>query len=454
MFSDIPVEVGVIYEGERIRKENLQVQFGGLKIPKKFELARVRPSEEIEDGLVKIIGPDIKDLEEGKSYPLGILVEIAGKELDEDLEGIIERKIHPFTNYIEGMMHLNQRYDIFIRLSKSSFKKGLNSFEQIGKIYQRLYKAELPIIEKVQISFITDKEKIEELYPKALEIYERRDARARALRDEDVELFYGCTLCQSFAPTHICIITPQRYANCGAISWFDGRAAARVDPKGPIFEVKKGKLLDLVKGEYSGVNEMTKKKTFGEIERIWLYSAFGYPHTSCGCFEAVAFYIPEVEGFGLAHRGFREEAVNGLPFLTIADSTAGGRQVDGFHGSSVEYMRSAKFLQADGGWGRIVWLPSELKERIKDAIPNDLLSKIATEREVANVQELERFLKKVGHPVVARWKPKISEVPEKLERVVERPVVPEVRAGIMIKAKGVKLRARKVVIKRRASREL
>ena len=178
----------------------------------------------------------------------------------------------------------------------------------------------------------------------------------------------------------MCVITPQRYSNCGAISWFDGKAAASIDPKGPVFTIERGEQLDAEKGEYSGVNEAVKKKSLGEITRVQLYTAFGYPHTSCGCFEGVAFYIPEADGFGIVHRGHKDVTVNGLAFSTLADSTAGGRQVDGFHGLSIEYMRSPKFLQADGGWNRVVWMPKEVKDRVKNFIPPTLLTKLPPKR--------------------------------------------------------------------------
>jgi len=351
MFEDIPVDVGVIYEGERIRRAQMHVELGGPKVESKFEVVKSRPMDEVEDEKITVIGPDLKDLELGGRYPYGIWIDVAGKGVEEELEGVIERRVHEFCNYIEGFMHLNQRYDIWLRLSTKSFKRGLNTFKLIGKVLHRLFKSDLPFIEKIQTTFVTDPEKVKEMMKKAMEIYDARDARARGLKDEDVEEFYGCTLCQSFAPTHCCVITPQRYANCGAISWFDGRAAARVDPKGPIFKIERGECLDAFKGEWSGADKTVKENTMGEITRIQLYTAQHkpeqelYPHTSCGCFEAISFYIPEVDGMGIVHRGFKEITVNGLPFSTMADSTAGGRQVDGFHGLSIEYMRSPKFLQ-------------------------------------------------------------------------------------------------------------
>ncbi|MDH5439877.1 MAG: CO dehydrogenase/CO-methylating acetyl-CoA synthase complex subunit beta, partial [Candidatus Bathyarchaeota archaeon] len=403
MFEDIPVEVGIIYEGERIRWPDAYAEFGGPRVEEKFELVKVRNMDEVEDGKITVMGPDLKEIEK-KSYPFGIYIEVAGEDVEEELEGVIERRIHEYCNYIEGLMHLNQRYDIWLRLSKRSFDKGLNSFTHVGRVLQRLFKSELPFIEKIQITFMTDPEEVKEKFKEAMETYESRDAKARGLKDEDVNAFYGCTLCQSFAPTHVCVITPQRYSNCGAISWFDGRAAARVDPKGPVYRIEKGECIDPVKGEYTGVNETVKMKSGSEISQVWLYTAFGYPHTSCGCFEGVAFYIPEVDGIGIVHRGFQETTPNGLPFSTLADSTAGGRQVDGFHGISIEYLRSPKLLQADGGWDRIVWLPGSVKERVKDFIPRELVDKIPTEEEVMSIEELKVFLEEQGHPVVERWK--------------------------------------------------
>ena len=374
MFEDMPVDVGLVHVGERIRKNDMYVELGGPSIEEKFELVRVKKPDEIRDGAITVVGPDLSEMEEGKKYPLGILIEIAGPELEEDIEGVIERRIHEYTNYIEGFMHLNQRYDIWVRVSKKAYARGFTTLAYVGNVLLALLKNELPIIEQMQVTFFTDQEKISARYAGAKAIYEARDARARGLTDDDVDVFYGCALCQSFAPSHVCVITPQRYANCGAISWFDGRAAARIDPKGPIFPIEKGECLDTVRGEYTGINESAKKRSLGTVE-----------------------------GFGIVMRGYKDVTVNGLPFSTMADTTAGGRQVDGFHGISLEYMRSPKFLAADGGYARVAWMPSDLKEQMREFIPADLFSRIATEKEVKTVSELRDFLSLHAHPVIERW---------------------------------------------------
>jgi acetyl-CoA decarbonylase/synthase complex subunit beta len=406
-FSDMPVDVGPVYEGERIRGNQMYVELGGPKIERHFELVRVKLPKEIEDGKVILIGPDLKDMEEGSRYPIGILVEVSGPELEEDLEAVFERRVHEFCNFVNGIMHLNQRYTNWMRISKSAFEKGFNTFQMLGTILIRLYKAELPIIKKAQVTIYTDPKKINEPYDYAMDIYNKRDERARSINDEDVEMFYGCVLCQSFAPTHACCITPNRMSLCGSISWFDARAAARVDPKGPLFEVPPGTTINKEAGEYSGVNEMIKKRSLGEIDRIYLYSGMEFPHTSCGCFEAIDFLIPETGvGHGIIDRSFDGVAINGLPFSAMANQTGGGKQMPGFNGISIQYIVSPKFQQYDAtsiglnsGIELVVWMGKTVKDRVAEFLPPDLVDKIATEEDVSDLSQLPAWLEKVGHPV-------------------------------------------------------
>lgn len=399
-------DLGPQYEGEIVRKEDLYIELGGPKAPYKFELATVKRSDEIENEKVEVIGPDLNEMEpynydtdRGGIYPIAILIDVAGSDLDKDAEAIIERKIHMYSNFIQGWYHMNQRQDVWMRISKQAYKKGFASLRELGEIFNFLFTSEMPIIEKIQTTIITDPVKVRELLPEALKAYNARDERARLLRDEDVDTFYGCVLCQSFAPTHCSIIAPNRIGNCGAINWFDGRAAAKIDPEGPIFAIEKGKLIDSGKGEYDGVNKVVREKSLGTYDRVYLYSAFEHPHTSCGCFQAIVFYIPEVDAFGIVNREFSGKTVIGMTFTRMAGETSGGRQVEGRLGTGLEQIRSAKFIQADGGLARIVWMPAEIKERYKDIIEaKGLYDKIATEENAKNTDELAAFLEKVGHP--------------------------------------------------------
>ncbi len=394
--EELPFDVSPAYEGERIRKGDMFVEFGRKKPA--FEL--VLAVDDVEDMKVTLVGKDIDEMEEGKAYPLAMIYYVSG--IERDLESVLERRNHEFMNYIEGCMHLNSRYEVWIRISKGLAEK-LKSLTQIAKAVMKLYKSSFPFIKGIEAIYITDEELVKKLLEEyAMPIYEERDKRIEKLRDEDVDEFYTCTLCQSFAPTHVCVISPERPALCGALTWFDARASAMVDPEGPNKPVKKGECIDPIGGEYEGVNEVVQRESGGTIQKVKLHSFLDSPHTSCGCFEVVGFYIPEVDGFGFVHRGYDGLAVNGLPFSTMAGQCGGGKQVVGFIGIGIGYFRSKKFFQADGGWERVVWMPKALKERIINYIPEEMRDKIATEEDATNIEELKAFMAKVGHPLMKR----------------------------------------------------
>ena len=459
MFEDIPVDVSPMYEGERIRSANMFVEFAG---PKSAGAELVQVAGDIEDGKVEVVGLELSEMKEGEIHPLGISVQIQGEKLEKELEGVIERRLHELCNYIKGFMHLNQRDQIWCRVSKEAVEAGFK-LEHLGKALSILLKEEFPIIEKISVSIFTEETDVESFLETARAQYDLRDARARELRDEDVDVFYGCTMCQSFAPSHVCVVTPDRTALCGAINWFDCRAAAKMDPEGPIFEVTKGEVLDAEKGEYSDVNVMVAERSQGITERVYLHSVFEYPHTSCGCFEAVAFYIPELDGIGIVNRDFRGETPLGIPFSAMAGQCSGGKQVEGFTGLSLEYMRSPKFLQADGGFERIIWLPKEIKDSLTDFIPEELRDKISTEEDASSIKEIRRFLREGGHPIMERLKASKAaaaeaEIVEEVAEVSEAPVAqvayaPEISmpasGGVRIVFKNAKIYAEKVIIKRK-----
>ncbi|MHC1584976.1 MAG: CO dehydrogenase/CO-methylating acetyl-CoA synthase complex subunit beta [Candidatus Syntropharchaeia archaeon] len=398
-WGDIPVDIGPEYEGERIRKDDMYVEFGGPHVDYKGERVVYRECDEIEDEKVTIIGKDIDELEEGKSYPIFILVELCGK-LSPEMENTLQTRIHHWGNFINGWMHLNWRDEVWMRVSKAAYEKGF-TLKHLGTVLTRLYKAELPVVDKAQITIVTtDEEKVKELLEDARAHWKEMDERLRTMKEEETRPWYSCTLCQSFATSNVCIITPERPSSCGAITWYDAKAGYEMDPGSSWQPFDPGECLDPLKGEWSGVNEEVAKRSGGVNTRYYLHSLFGYPHTSCGCFESVSFYMPEVDGIGIVERAYKGICPNKLPFSTMAARTGGGQQTEGLLGTSSEYMRSRKFWQADGGWYRVVWMPKYLKEEVKDAIPEEMWDKIATEEDANTMEELKEFLKKVDHPVV------------------------------------------------------
>ena len=469
MFEDIPVDVSPMYEGERIRSANMFVELAG---PKSIGAELVQVEKDVEDGKIEVLGPNLSEMKEGEIYPFGILIEIKGEKLEKELEGVIERRTHELSNYVKGFMHLNQRDQIWCRVSKEAKDAGFK-LEHLGEALSILFKEEFPIIESISIKIFTNKEDMEVFLEKASKAYEERDARARELSDEDVDVFYGCVMCQSFAPTHTCVVTPDRTALCGAINWFDCRAAAKMDPDGPIFEIEKGEVLDDIKGEYVNVNTVMSEKSQGTVDRVYLHSIFGYPHTSCGCFEAVAFYIPELDCLGIVDRDFKGETPLGIPFSAMAGQCSGGKQVEGFAGLSLEYMRSPKFLQADDGYERVIWLPKAIKDSLMDFIPEDLAEKIPTEEDANSIKEIRKFLREKNHPVMERLKESKATATETETETLEEEVSTEMEAmpemegvpmaqvaytpelslpssgGMKIIFKNAKIYAEKVIIKRK-----
>jgi len=441
------LEYGIIYEGERIRKNEMLVELGGTKNIN-GELCEI--TKDVKDGQVKVHGKKLADMKKGSTSPVFIHLKVSGKKLKGEFEPVVERRIHEIMNCIHGVMHIGQRDDVWVRISTEASDKGLK-LEDIGKALIENIKKEFKPVEKAQVDIHTEEKKVKELVAKAVKKYEERDARVKGMKDADVDTFYGCTMCQSFAPSHACVISPNRISLCGATSWFDAKAAAELDPHGNNFPVPKGKVIDAEKGEYEGVNKVIQEKSGGKTKRIFMYSMFGYPHTSCGCFESVAFYIPEVDGIGIVHRKFQGEAVNGLGFGDMASQTGGGIQTEGFLGMGLQWMRSPKFFSADGGWNRIVYMPNEIKEKYKDAIPKDIYAKIATEKDVKNNEELKEFLKKKAHPVVERWgQVKDEKQEEKTESgsplSVSEAVIPG--SGVTLVLKNAKIYAEKMIIKK------
>jgi len=404
----IPVPYGAGFEGERVRKEQMRVEFGG-KRSVAFELLRGHPMNEVEDGKVQIIGPGVGSVEEGGAMSLGILVDVAGRNFSEDFETVIERRIHEFISCANGLFHMGQRAIAWLRISKEAYQKGFR-IKHFGDLLVAKIKDEYSkIVDKVQVTLITDEEKMKEPLEEAKKIYHERDERIGGMTDEDVDTYYSCILCQSYAPDHVCIVTPERLGLCGAYTWLDCKASHQLNPHGPNEPVKKGKCLDPVKGQWEGVNQYLKVKSHGNLERFSAYSMLEDPMTSCGCFECIVAVLPETNGVMIVNREFIEMTPIGMTFSTMAGQVGGGIQTPGIIGIGKIYITSKKFISADGGTKRLVWMPTELKEEIRERLEKRLeeigepefMEKIATEKDAAASEELLEFLKKKNHPALS-----------------------------------------------------
>ncbi len=403
----VPVPYGPAFEGERIRKSDMRIEFGGNRTPA-FEYVTTVELDEITDGQIRVVGPEVDEVEERGSLPLGIWVEVAGRKMQVDFEPILERQIHHFLNGASGLWHMGQRDIVWTRVSKEAFDRGLR-LEHYGKILHAKILAEYgSIVDKVQVTLFTELDEVERRQEIARKVYDQRNRRLEAMTDESVDTFYSCLLCQSFAPNHVCIITPERLGLCGAYNWLDGKAAYEIDPTGANQPVQKGEVIDPVKGVWSGIDEYVWINSHKTLASFAAYSIMDRPMTSCGCFEVICGYVPECNGIMVVNREFAGDTPSGMNFSTLAGEVGGGRQTPGFMGCGKIFLTSRKFLLADGGAKRLVWMPKELKELLADDLAlrfeelgaPGMLDKIADEAIATDPHEIRAFMEKVGHPAL------------------------------------------------------
>ncbi len=404
---DVPVPVAASFEGEVIRREDMQVEFGG-KYSDAMEYLAMREPDEVTDGKVEVIGPDLDTVEEGGAMDLGILIEVAGRKMQTDFESILERQTHTAVNHAMGIFHMGQRNMAWLRVSKNAYNAGwrLNHFGEV--IIAHLKNEFGAIVDRAQVTVTTNEDMIEEFLEEARPAYQYRDQRIAELRDEEVDLFYSCTLCQSYAPNHVCVISPERLGLCGAYNWLDGRAAYEMNPHGPNQPVEKGRVIDLEKGEWDNVNDFVYQNSNQTIERVCLYSLMDAPMTSCGCFECIMAVLPEVNGFMIVNREYAGMTPLGITFSTLAGQVGGGHQTPGFLGVGRRYVLSRKFIAADGGLPRLVWMTEELKqdlgqelyERAEELDMPNLPDLIATEENAETMEELTEYLQEQEHPAL------------------------------------------------------
>ena len=382
----IPVPYGPAFEGERIRKADAHVEFGGNKTTA-FEFVTMVDLDQINDGEIEVIGPDIDSVEPGAALPLAIWVEVAGRKMQPDFEPILERQIHHLVNGAEGIWHMGQRDIVWTRVSKAGFAKGLR-LRHYGEILHAKLLSDYPaIVDKVKVTLVTDAEEVQKRLAVARKVYDERNRRLESMTDESVDTFYSCLLCQSFAPNHVCVITPERLGLCGAYNWLDGKAAYEIDETGPNQPIKKGECLDPVRGIWKGVNDYVYPNSHKTIDCFSAYSIMDHPMTSCGCFEAICAYVPECNGVMVVNREFLDDTPVGMTFSTLAGSVGGGQQTPGFMGCGKVFLTSRKFLFAEGGHRRLIWMPKELKNLLAEDLKKrcqeqgapDLLDKIADE---------------------------------------------------------------------------
>ena len=403
----IPIAFGPAFEGERVRGEDIYLESGGGRTHM-VEWVTTKRMEEVEDGKIEVIGPELADIEAGSRLPMAIAVEVAGREMQDDYEPILERQIHHLINYAQGVMHIGQRDIAWLRIAKQAVEKGFK-LEDIGKLlHAKLHQDFGRIFDKLQVKIYTEEDKVNEIVEKARAVYNARDTRIEGMTDETTDTYYSCTLCQSFAPSHVCVISPERTGLCGSYNWMDCKAAYEINPTGPNQPVEKGEIIDAKFGQWKGVNEFVLKASRGKIDHYNFYSLVNDPMTTCGCCEAIAAVLPMCNGVMTVNRDYTGETPCGMKFTTLAGTIGGGLSTPGFVGHGKYNITQRKFLIGDGGILRMVWMPKILKEEIGERFSKraeelgvpDLLDKIADETIGISEDEILPFLQEKGHPAL------------------------------------------------------
>ncbi|MCX6624811.1 MAG: acetyl-CoA decarbonylase/synthase complex subunit delta, partial [Acidobacteria bacterium] len=312
-------------------------------------------------------------------------------------------------NGAEGIWHMGQRDILWIRISKASRQRGFK-IAHLGEVIHAKFLNDYPaIVDKVQVTIYTDAAEVESRIGLARAAYRARNQRLESLTDDSVDTFYSCLLCQSFAPTHVCVITPERLGLCGAYNWLDGKAAYEIDPTGPNQPLIKGECIDPVRGQWANINDYVYTNSKQTIRAFNAYSLLEFPMTSCGCFEAIVAVLPDCNGVMIVNREYTGDTPAGMRFSTLANSTGGGQQTPGFIGIGKAYIASRKFIAAEGGHQRIVWMPRELKDMLREDFEvigqrlgvENFLDLVADETVGTDTGSVRAYMEKMSHPALA-----------------------------------------------------
>ena len=406
---DIPVAFASAFEGEIIRRKDMQVEFDGSRVDC-AELVQTCDASEIEDHKITVVGPEVDDMELGSKNSIAYVVKVAGKNMQADFEPVIERKFHNYINCIEGVYHTGQRDMQRIRISIEAFNAGFK-IKHIGEVLYASVKNEFDaVVDKCEVVIYTDPAECTRIrHEVAIPTFDKRDERLDTLTDESVDVYYSCILCQAFSPSHVCVVTPERLGLCGAVSWLDAKATHQLDPNGPCQIITKERPIDENLGSYEDVDEAVQKFSQGALEHVTLYSIMQDPMTSCGCFECICGIEPFSNGVVIANREYAGMTPLGMTFPEMASMTGGGVQTPGFMGHGKHFISSKKFMKAEGGIERIVWMPKELKEFVAERLNKtaqelygieNFTDMIGDETVAEDPETLVAFLTEKGHPAL------------------------------------------------------
>ncbi|MGC9349004.1 MAG: hypothetical protein ACP5JG_12745 [Anaerolineae bacterium] len=332
---------------------------------------QLRPSaSEIRDG-VTVTG-------DGQSDRVTVIIEVADPKIDLPVSAHLERQAAGFGSYLRGIRtRLDREGAYIVELAEGVQMDGTRLGEVIRAGLRRRY----PRIGTIHVRVAFGDEALDHEAGYAAAFDRRRDAAILAESEETVEEFHICIDCQPFSHSHVCVVTPGRPPQCGrsrneikaAALWgVDYRPWTRREVGGADLQhtVAKGTVIDAQGGEWEGVNAAVHVFSGGQLDRVRIHAVNEAPHTSCGCFGALAFKLPDREGIGVMHRGYKGAAPGGLTWPILAN-WAGGKQAPGVTGITLSYLKSPKAFAGEGGLAAVKWATSKVFDLMQPYLPPD-----------------------------------------------------------------------------------
>lgn len=347
----------------------------------------VRPSAQARDRLT------VRGRPEGS---VGVLVEIADCHFTDDIALFVEGYALRALCFLKGVRSRSEEGSFRLEIADGA----LPTDGQIGEAIYWGIRVRFPGIEQIGVTLTYDREALGREVESIRAYQEERRQRVEAMTEENTEELCVCLECRPFSLVHTCVATPEREPMCGSRTYASIKAAALFDSADVPWKraserglpmrsvIRKGRVLEAARGEYEGSNDAYARMTGGKLQRVTLHSLREHPHTSCGCFQAIAFWIVEVEGIGIMLRGSKATAPDGRTWENLANQ-AGGKQTPGLTGVSIRYIRSPNFLRGDGGLGNTVWMDSALRGKLADAVA--IGQRVGTEVEAPDIESLRRF---------------------------------------------------------------
>jgi len=314
--------------------------------------------------------------------PMGVVVTIDAEPMDAFDRGYIEKSIVRRLSMMKGV---DAEYDgLSIALKFAGGADG--EPERIGEVLFAAVRHDFPRLERVSVRTIFDESVLTGMVETVKREKAEREEEIASSSEETIDRFYSCVGCSAFVPNHMCVLTPERPPQCGrpfemiktgALYQYDDMTSIHHNIQHRLINsfqwFEKGKCIDPLRGEWTGINEQVRRMTHGRTRRVLLHTLKENPHTGCGCFRLIMFETDSPrKGIAVMDRAYKEKCPDGRTWKDL-HYTVGGKQAPGFAAGSQGYLFSKKFLQGDGGWDGIVWVSPGIAKMMGEKLPESVV---------------------------------------------------------------------------------